>query len=150
MSGLQAVLVPSSSPPDEENRPAQMHRHLISSLFGAGNDWNKKYLKKKKNGRKNALNSISWVCVWTVHAIISDCNLTLIPPLFVLFWKCSLLITSAAYFQMHFRLDFFVQANNMNFNRTALGPYCLQNYLIGCRRKEQMARIVTGRLRVKV
>lgn len=35
MSGTQVVLVSSSSE-QEESRPAQMHRHIISSLFGAG------------------------------------------------------------------------------------------------------------------
>ena len=30
---------------------------------------------------------------------------------------------SAAYIQVHFRLDFFMKANNMN---PDLGPYCLQ------------------------
>ena len=35
MSGTQVVLVSSSSEA-EESRPAQMHRHIISSLFGAG------------------------------------------------------------------------------------------------------------------
>lgn len=35
MSSTQVVLVSSSSE-TEESRPAQMHRHIISSLFGAG------------------------------------------------------------------------------------------------------------------
>ena len=39
-------------------------------------------------------------------------KLTFIPPLF-LSWKCRLLFTSAAYIQVHFRLIFFIDANNM-------------------------------------
>ena len=40
-------------------------------------------------------------------------KLTFIPPLF-LSWKCHLLFTSAAYIQVHFRLIFFLDANNMD------------------------------------
>ena len=46
--------------------------------------------------------------------------------------ECRLLFTSAAHIQALFRLDFFMEANNMNPDQTApkeqsdLGPYCLQ------------------------
>ena len=44
-------------------------------------------------------------------------------------------MTSAAYIQMHFTIDVFIEANNMNPDQTApmeqsdLGPYCLQFWL---------------------
>ena len=44
--------------------------------------------------------------------------------------------SSAEYIQLHFRLDFIVEANTMNFDQAAslgqpdLGPYCLQGYLV--------------------
>ena len=52
-------------------------------------------------------------------------------PLF-LSWKWPLLFTYAALIQVHFRLDFFMESNNMNPAHTAPmeqsdpGPYCLQ------------------------
>ena len=33
-------------------------------------------------------------------------------------WKCRQLFTSAAYGQLHFRLDFFIEASNMNPDQT--------------------------------
>ena len=51
-----------------------------------------------------------------------------IPQIFFLSLKC-LLFTSVAYIQVHFRLEFFMEANNMNPDQTALSdlaPYCLQ------------------------
>ena len=39
---------------------------------------------------------------------------------------------SAAYIQVHFRLDFFMEANNMKnseYDQSDLGPYCFQNRL---------------------
>ena len=33
---------------------------------------------------------------------------------------------SAAYVQLHFRLDFFMEANNMNPDQTDSGKYCSQ------------------------
>ena len=47
--------------------------------------------------------------------------------------------TSAVYIQVHFRLDFIIEANTMNPDQTAplgswkqsdLGPYCLQYMLL--------------------
>ena len=44
----------------------------------------------------------------------------------------SVFVTSAAHIQVHFRLDFFMEANTMNPDQTApweqsdLGTYCLQ------------------------
>ena len=49
-----------------------------------------------------------WISVGTLFI------LTLISPPLFLFWKCHMLFTSAAYIQVHFRLDFFMEANNMN------------------------------------
>ena len=40
--------------------------------------------------------------------------------LFFFVWKFCLLFMSAAYIQVHFRLDFFMEANNMNPDQTAL------------------------------
>ena len=43
-------------------------------------------------------------------------------------------MSSVEYIQVHFRLDFIVEANTMPFDQTAplgqpdLGPYCLQGY----------------------
>ena len=59
---------------------------------------------------------------------------------------------SAAYIQAHFRLDFFMEANNMNRDQTApkahsdLGPYCLQYRLPKniFRKEEQMTKVVTS------
>ena len=49
----------------------------------------------------------------------------LIPLLF--FCTFFVMKKSAAYIEVHFRLDFFLDANNMNPDRTApKGPYCLQ------------------------
>ena len=49
------------------------------------------------------------------------------PPLFFVL-KIMSAVTSAAYIQEHFRQDFFMEANNMNPDQTAmnLGLYCLQ------------------------
>ena len=47
-------------------------------------------------------------------------------------WKCCLLFAPAAYIQVHFRLDFFMEANNAIPDQTApkvavwSGLYCLQ------------------------
>ena len=46
-------------------------------------------------------------------------TVTLILPLFFLYCKFQLLFTPAAYIQMHFRLDFFMEANNTNPDLTA-------------------------------
>ena len=56
---------------------------------------------------------------------------------------------SAAYIQVHFRLDFFNEENNMNPDQSDLGPLRLQyglpkNISI---QAEQMARVVTWGLR---
>ena len=54
------------------------------------------------------------------------------PATIFLPWKCCLLYMSAAYIQVHFRLDFFMKANSIDPDQTApkeqsdLGPYCLQ------------------------
>ena len=44
--------------------------------------------------------------------------------------KMSVFFMSAAYLQVHFRLDLFMEANNITPDQTAsksdLGPYCLQ------------------------
>ena len=59
---------------------------------------------------------------------------------------------SAAYILVHLRLDFFMEAINMNPDQTApvvqsdLGPYCLQYRLpenIG-RQEEQMTKVLAG------
>ena len=41
------------------------------------------------------------------------------PATIYLSWKFCLLFTSAAYIQEHFRLDFIMEANNMNLDQTA-------------------------------
>ena len=57
-------------------------------------------------------------------------------PAHIFVLKCFLLFTSAAYIQVHFRLDFFMEANNMDPDQTALkeqshlGPFCLQYRLV--------------------
>ena len=63
---------------------------------------------------------------------------------------------SAVYIQVHFRLDFFMEANNMDPGQTApweqsdLGPYCLQYRLLKSisRQEEQTTKVVTDGLRV--
>ena len=56
-------------------------------------------------------------------------KLILIVPLIIVLKMLSAFM-SAAYIQVHFRLDFFMEANNMNPDQTAawkqsdLGPYC--------------------------
>ena len=50
--------------------------------------------------------------------LFACCGLTLTPPL-VLSWKCFLLFTSAAYIQMHFRPNCFMEANKINPDCTA-------------------------------
>ena len=58
----------------------------------------------------------------------------------------------AAYIQVHFRLDFFMESNNMNPDQTApreqsdLGPYCLKYKLP---KIEQTTEVLTGWRRVK-
>ena len=47
-------------------------------------------------------------------------GITLISPLLSLSWKCGLLFTSAAYIQMHFRSDSFMESSNMSPDQTAL------------------------------
>ena len=65
-------------------------------------------------------------------------ELTLV--LFVL--KLSSAVMSAAYIQVNFRLDFYMEANNMNPDQTAiwkqsdLGPFCLQ-YRLPMREQRQ-------------
>ena len=62
--------------------------------------------------------------------------------------------TSVAYINVYFRLDCFMEANNMKPDQTApkeqsdLGPYCLQYRLPGniSRREEQTTNVVTGGL----
>ena len=51
---------------------------------------------------------------------------------------------------MHFELEFFIEANNMNHDQSDLGSYCLQYWLPKnmSRREEQTAKVVTGGLRV--
>ena len=56
--------------------------------------------------------------VFTVEKPGNLMLLTLIPPLF-LSWKGYPLFTSAAYIQVHFRLDYFMEANNINPDETA-------------------------------
>ena len=52
------------------------------------------------------------------------------------------LFMSAAFIQVYFRLDLFMEANNMNPNQTAqseqsdLGPYCLQYIKLQTRRAD--------------
>ena len=60
--------------------------------------------------------------------------------------KCFLLFTSAAYIQVHFRLDIIMEANTMNPGQTAppweqsdLDPYCFQNRL-----PKNMTKVKTG------
>ena len=52
-------------------------------------------------------------------ACVSHLMLTLIPLPFLLSQFFFLLFTSAAYNQIHFRLDFFMKANTMNADQTA-------------------------------
>ena len=66
-----------------------------------------------------------------LHVLYPDCiEVTINPYLATVFFF--LLFTPAAYIYMHFRLDFIMEANNMNPDQTApweqsdLGPYCLQ------------------------
>ena len=56
---------------------------------------------------------------------------------------------SAAYVQVHLKLTFFMEANNM---KPDLGPYCLQNRLPKniSRREEHATKVVTGRLRLTI
>ena len=61
--------------------------------------------------------------------------------------------TAKYYIQMHLRLDFFKEANNMNSDQTApkeqfdLGPYCLQYSLPrNTSRPEEVTEVVTGGL----
>ena len=54
---------------------------------------------------------------------------------------------SAAYYQVHFRLHFFMEANNLNPDQTEqsnLGPYCLHYRLPEniSRGEEQMTKIM--------
>ena len=65
----------------------------------------------------------------------------------------------AVYNQVHFRLDFIMEANTMNPDKTApfvqqseLGPYCLQYRLPKniSRREEQTTKVVTGGKLVKL
>ena len=59
---------------------------------------------------------------------------------------------SATFIQEHIRLDYFIEANNMNPDQIApkepsdLGPYCLQYRLTKniSRRNEQTSKVVTG------
>ena len=60
-------------------------------------------------------------CIIVFHLLVYYLNLIL--PLFILM-TCA--FTSAAYIQVHFRLDFFMEATNMNTEQSDLGPYCLQ------------------------
>ena len=60
---------------------------------------------------------------------------------------------SAVYIQVHFRLDFFMEANNMDpgpWEQSDLGPYCLQYRLLKSirRQEEQTTKVVTDGLRV--
>ena len=46
---------------------------------------------------------------------------------------------------MHFRLDFFMEANNLNTDQTDLGPYCLQYKLPkNSRYEEHRTKVVTS------
>ena len=75
-------------------------------------------------------------------------SLTLKPPRF-LSCKCCLLNTSAAYIQVRFRLDLFMEADNLDRDQ---GSYSLHYRLpkIISRREEQTTKVVTGGLRVNV
>ena len=42
-----------------------------------------------------------------------------LPRQYILYWKCRLLFTSAAYIQVHFRLNFIMEATTMNPDQTA-------------------------------
>ena len=56
---------------------------------------------------------------------------------------------SAANFQVHFKLDFFMGAHNMNPDQTAKGlQYRIPKDI--SRQEEQTTAVVTGRLRVKL
>ena len=63
--------------------------------------------------------------------------------------NCHLHFMSAAYIQVHFRLDFYVEANNVDPDQTALkqsdlGPYCLLYRLPqNLRGEEQTLRALT-------
>ena len=55
----------------------------------------------------------------------NDDGLSLIPKI-ILSRKCGVLFMSAVYTQVHFRLDFIIEANTMNPNQSDLRTYCLQ------------------------
>ena len=64
---------------------------------------------------------------------------------------------SAVFIQVHFRLIFFIEANNMNPDQTApreqsyLSSYCLQyGYRRTLTKEEQTTKVVTIRLRVNI
>ena len=61
---------------------------------------------------------------------------------------------SVAYIQVQFRLDFFMEVNNIRLlQKSDLGAYCLKNYRL-CkkmsRREEQATKVVTDGLRVNL
>ena len=82
--------------------------------------------------------------------------LTLTPPVsFLSPENVICFFLSAAYIQVHFKQDFFMEANNIYPNQipreqSDLGPYCLQCRLPKniSRREMQKTKVLTGELRV--
>ena len=81
--------------------------------------------------------SVIWVCNFSSHFCkVASCqsfrsflyalslHYIVLKMLSAFYIRC--IFTSAAYIKVHFKLDFFMEANNMNLEHFDLGPYCLQ------------------------